>query len=96
MSGSLIYIVPTSGSVTVYKIRPHHCAEGPLAGFPQTTEKGRSSYGNVKMSLNIGAMWLVLSGEEKETGCELKTAAVSTVPRTGKSVGQTCEEQSPS
>lgn len=39
MSGSLIYKVPTSGSATVYKIRPRHCSEGSLAGFPQTTEK---------------------------------------------------------
>lgn len=69
-SGVMICIVSTAGSAGVYKIWPHHCTRR----ISSIVRKGQSSDGNVKMSLNIGAIltrpvsWLVLADEEVETG----------------------------
>ncbi|XP_070821287.1 mitochondrial translation release factor in rescue [Chaetodon trifascialis] len=62
---------------------------------------GQSSYGNVKMSLNIQAALAGVGGlgsswRGKRNGYELRPAAVAFVHRTGKSEGQTDEEHSPS
>lgn len=94
-AGVLIYIVSTAVSVSVYKIWPHHCAEGPHAGFPQSTEKAKVSMVTLKCPWIPELSWQPVGGlarpgwREKGSGCELRWA-VAPVP---KSEEQTDEEE---
>lgn len=98
-AGVLIYIVSTAVSVSVYSIWPHHCAEGPHAGFPQSTEKAKVSMVTLKCPWISELSWQPVGGlarsgwRGKGSGCELRWAVVAPVPRTGRSEKQTDEEE---